>query len=160
MPNSYIAGLGHFIPERKVTNKDLEKIMDTTDEWIVERTGINSRHWADIEKDSTSNMGTRAALKALENADLKPADVDFIIFCTLSPDYSFPGGGVMVQEQLGIDTIGALDIRNQCSGFVYGLSVADQFIKSGMYKTVLVIGSEMHRIRQNNPRPKCFSNIW
>lgn len=144
MPNSYIAGLGHFIPERKVTNKDLEKIMDTTDEWIVERTGINSRHWADIEKDSTSNMGTRAALKALENADLKPADVDFIIFCTLSPDYSFPGGGVMVQEQLGIDTIGALDIRNQCSGFVYGLSVADQFIKSGMYKTVLVIGSEIH----------------
>jgi 3-oxoacyl-[acyl-carrier-protein] synthase-3 len=110
----------------------------------VERTGINSRHWADIEKDSTSNMGTRAALKALENADLKPADVDFIIFCTLSPDYSFPGGGVMVQEQLGIDTIGALDIRNQCSGFVYGLSVADQFIKSGMYKTVLVIGSEIH----------------
>jgi 3-oxoacyl-[acyl-carrier-protein] synthase-3 len=144
MPNSYIAGLGHFIPERKVTNKDLEKIMDTTDEWIVERTGINSRHWADIEKDSTSNMGTRAALKALENADLKSADVDFIIFCTLSPDYSFPGGGVMVQEQLGIDTIGALDIRNQCSGFVYGLSVADQFIKSGMYKTVLVIGSEIH----------------
>lgn len=144
MPNSYIAGLGHYIPERKVTNKDLEKIMDTTDEWIVERTGINSRHWADVEKDSTSNMGTRAALKALENADLKPADVDFIIFCTLSPDYSFPGGGVMVQEQLGIDTIGALDIRNQCSGFVYGLSVADQFIKSGMYKTVLVIGSEIH----------------
>jgi 3-oxoacyl-[acyl-carrier-protein] synthase-3 len=144
MPNSYIAGLGHYIPERKVTNKDLEKIMDTTDEWIVERTGINSRHWADVEKDSTSNMGTRAALKALENADLKPQDVDFIIFCTLSPDYSFPGGGVMVQEQLGIDTIGALDIRNQCSGFVYGLSVADQFIKSGMYKTVLVIGSEIH----------------
>jgi 3-oxoacyl-[acyl-carrier-protein] synthase-3 len=144
MPNSYIAGLGHYIPERKVTNKDLEKIMDTTDEWIVERTGINSRHWADVEKDSTSNMGTRAALKALENANLKPADVDFIIFCTLSPDYSFPGGGVMVQEQLGIDTIGALDIRNQCSGFVYGLSVADQFIKSGMYKTVLVIGSEIH----------------
>lgn len=144
MPNSYIAGLGHYIPERKVTNKDLETMMETTDEWIVERTGINSRYWADLEKDSTSNMGTRAALKALENADLKPEDVDFIIFCTLSPDYNFPGGGVLVQEQLNIDTIGALDIRNQCSGFLYGISVADQFIKSGMYKTVLVIGSEIH----------------
>lgn len=144
MPNSYIAGLGHYIPERKVTNKDLETMMETTDEWIVERTGINSRYWADLEKDSTSNMGTRAALKALENADLKPEDVDFIIFCTLSPDYNFPGGGVLVQEQLNIETIGALDIRNQCSGFLYGISVADQFIKSGMYKTVLVIGSEIH----------------
>ena len=144
MPNSYIAGLGHYIPERKVTNKELEAMMETTDEWIVERTGINSRHWADLEKDTTSNMGTKASLIALENANLKPADVDFIIFCTLSPDYNFPGGGVLVQEQLGLDTIGALDIRNQCSGFVYGLSVADQFIKSGMYKTVLVIGSEIH----------------
>ena len=144
MPNSYIAGLGHYIPELKVTNKELEAMMETTDEWIVERTGINSRYWADLEKDSTSNMGTKAALKALENANLKPADVDFIIFCTLSPDYNFPGGGVLVQEQLELDTIGALDIRNQCSGFIYGLSVADQFIKSGMYKTVLVIGSEIH----------------
>jgi len=144
MPNSYIAGLGHYIPEREVTNADLEKMMDTTDDWITERTGIKSRHWADLEKDSTSNMGTKAALKALENANLKPSDVDFIVFCTLSPDYYFPGGGVLVQEQLGIDTIGALDIRNQCSGFIYGLSVADQFIKSGMYKTILVIGSEIH----------------
>jgi 3-oxoacyl-[acyl-carrier-protein] synthase-3 len=144
MPNSYIAGLGHYIPENCVSNKDLEKIMDTTDAWIVERTGINTRYWADLEKDSTSNMGTKAARMALENAKLTPQDVDFIIFCTLSPDYNFPGGGVMVQEQLGIDTVGALDIRNQCSGFVYGISVADQFIKSGMYKTVLVIGSEIH----------------
>jgi len=144
MPNSYIAGLGHYIPENCVSNKDLEKIMDTTDAWIVERTGINTRYWADLEKDSTSNMGTKAARMALENAKLAPQDVDFIIFCTLSPDYNFPGGGVMVQEQLGIDTVGALDIRNQCSGFVYGISVADQFIKSGMYKTVLVIGSEIH----------------
>jgi len=144
MPNSYIAGLGHYIPENCVSNSDLEKIMDTTDAWIVERTGINTRYWADLEKDTTSNMGTKAARKALENAKLEPKDVDFIIFCTLSPDYNFPGGGVMVQEQLTIDNIGALDIRNQCSGFVYGISVADQFIKSGMYKTILVIGSEIH----------------
>ncbi len=144
MHHSTIAGLGHYIPERKVTNSDLEKMMETTDEWIVERTGINSRHWANLDTDSTSNMGTKAALMALENAKLTPSDVEFIIFCTLSPDYNFPGGGVMVQEQLGIGTIGALDIRNQCSGFLYGISVADQFIKSGMYKTVLVIGSEIH----------------
>ncbi len=144
MPNSTIAGLGHYIPKRKVTNSDLEKMMETTDEWIVERTGIKARHWADLDTDSTSNMGTKAALMALENAQLAPSDVEFIIFCTLSPDYNFPGGGVMVQEQLGLDTVGALDIRNQCSGFLYGLSVADQFIKTGMYKTVLVIGSEIH----------------
>jgi 3-oxoacyl-[acyl-carrier-protein] synthase-3 len=144
MPNSYISGLGTYIPEHCVTNKDLEKMMDTTDEWIIERTGINTRYWADLSKDTTSNMGTKAALKALENAKLEPKDIDFIIFCTLSPDFNFPGGGVLVQEQLGIDTIGALDIRNQCSGFVYGISVADQFIKSGMYKNILVIGSEIH----------------
>jgi len=144
MLNSYIAGLGHYIPERCVTNVDLEKLMDTSDAWIVERTGIHERHWADLDKDTTSNMGTKAALIALENAGLQASDVDFIVFCTLSPDYYFPGGGVMVQQQLGIDTIGALDVRNQCSGFVYGLSVADQLIKTGMYKTILVIGSEIH----------------
>lgn len=144
MYQSYIAGLGHYLPERVVTNKELESMMDTSDEWIVERTGIHTRRWADINVDSTSNMGTKAARMALENAGLKPEEVDFIIFCTLSPDYNFPGGGVLVQEQLGITTVGALDIRNQCSGFVYGLSVADQFIKTGMYSTILVIGSEIH----------------
>jgi 3-oxoacyl-[acyl-carrier-protein] synthase III len=145
MYTSRITGIGHYVPERVVTNKDLEKMMETTDEWIVERTGIHERRWIDpATGDSPSTMGTKASIKALEQAGLTPADVDFIIFATLSPDYYFPGPGVMVQDQLGIREVGALDVRNQCSGFVYGLSVADQFIKTGMYKTILVIGGENH----------------
>lgn len=145
MYSSRIAGIGHYVPDRVVTNQDLEKIMETTDEWIVERTGIHERRWIDpATDDSPSTMGTKAARKAIANAGLTPDDIDFIVFATLSPDYYFPGPGVMVQEQLGIREIGALDVRNQCSGFVYGLSVADQFVKTGMYKNVLVIGSENH----------------
>ena len=145
MYNSKIVGVGHYVPDNVVTNKDLEEIMDTSDEWIVERTGIRERRF--IEKgsgDAPSTMGTKAARIALEQAGLTPDDVDFIIFATLSPDYYFPGPGVMVQEQLGIKAIGALDVRNQCSGFIYAVSVADQFIKTGMYKNVLVIGAEWH----------------
>jgi len=144
MRNSKIVGLGRYIPEKVVTNDDLAKIMETSDEWIRERTGIQQRHYFELGKDTTSNMGTRAARMALENAGLSPDDVDFIIFATLSPDYDFPGSGVLVQRELGVKEIGALDIRTQCTGFVYGLSIADQFIKSGMYNTVLVIGSEIH----------------
>jgi len=145
MYNSKIVGVGHYVPERVVTNKDLEKMMDTSGEWIVERTGIHERRWIDpATDDAPSTMGTKAAKRALENANLTAEDVDFIIFATLSPDYYFPGPGVLVQKQLGIKEIGALDVRNQCSGFVYAISVADQFIKTGMYKNVLVIGSENH----------------
>ena len=143
MYQSYIAGTGHYLPENVVTNHDLSKVMDTTHEWIVERTGIHERRWFEEGKDTVSKMGTRAAQNALENAGMEAGDVDFIIFATLSPDYYFPGCGVLVQDQLGVDTIGALDVRNQCSGFVYGLSVADQFIRTGMYRTILVIGSEI-----------------
>jgi len=145
MYNSKIVGVGHFVPDNVVTNKDLEKLMDTSDEWIVERTGIKERRF--VEKgsgDSPSTMGTKAAKIALERAGLTADDVDFIVFATLSPDYFFPGPGVMVQDQLGIKNIGALDVRNQCSGFIYAVSVADQFIKTGMYKNILVIGSELH----------------
>ena len=144
MLQSRIVGAGHYLPDRVVTNFDLEKIMDTSDEWIKERSGIEERRFATFGVDTVANMGTKAALIALERAGLKPSDVDFIIFATLSPDYYFPGSGVLVQKELGINTIGALDIRNQCTGFVYGVSVADQFIKTGMYKTILVIGSEIH----------------
>jgi 3-oxoacyl-[acyl-carrier-protein] synthase-3 len=119
-------------------------MMDTNDEWIRERTGISERRWVVPGEDSTSGMGVKAARMALENANMKADEIDFIIFATLSPDYYFPGPGVQVQEALGIDTIGALDVRNQCSGFVYALSVADQYIKTGMYKNILVIGSELH----------------
>ena len=144
MKNARIVGLGRYLPERVVTNHDLAKIMDTSDEWIQERSGIKERRFFELGKDTTANMGTKASLMALENAGLQPDDVDFIIFATLSPDYNFPGSGVLVQDELGIKEVGALDIRNQCTGFVYGLSIADQFIKTGMYKTILVIGSEIH----------------
>lgn len=144
MYNSRIIGMGHYVPENVVINDDLSKLMDTSDQWIQERTGIHQRRWA-VKGDgnSTFSMGLKAAEKAINNAKIDKDDIDFIVFATLSPDYYFPGPGVQVQEALGIDTIGALDVRNQCSGFVYGLSVADQFIKTGMYKNILVIGSEL-----------------
>ncbi len=144
MLHSKIVGAGHYLPERVVTNKDLESLMDTSDEWIRERSGIEERRFATFGVDTTANMGTKAARIAIERAGMTPDDIDFIVFATLSPDYYFPGPGVTVQKELGIKTVGALDVRNQCSGFIYGLSVADQFIKTGMYKTILVIGSEIH----------------
>jgi len=145
MKRSKIAGIGYYVPDNVVTNADLEKLMDTTNDWIIERTGIKERRFADKAKGETpSTMGTKAALQAIERAGITKDDVDFIIFATLSPDYYFPGPGVLVQEQLEIKEIGALDVRNQCSGFIYSLSVADQFIKTGMYKNILVIGSELH----------------
>jgi len=144
MLQSKIVGIGHYLPERIVTNHDLEKLMDTSDEWIRERSGIEERRFATFGVDTVANMGTKAARIALDRAGLQPDDVDFIVFATLSPDYYFPGPGVTVQDELGIKTVGALDVRNQCSGFIYALSVADQFIKTGMYKTILVIGSEIH----------------
>ena len=143
MPNAIITGLGHYLPERVVTNAEMEKMIDTTDEWITERTGIKERRWFKPGFDTTSNMGTKAAQEALKDAGLSAEDIDFIIFATLSPDYNFPGCGVLVQQQLGIKEIGALDVRNQCSGFIYGLSVAEAYIKSGMYKNILLIGSEI-----------------
>ncbi|MEQ8473851.1 MAG: beta-ketoacyl-ACP synthase III [Marinoscillum sp.] len=145
MYTSHIKGIGHYVPDNVVTNKDLEQYMETTEEWIQERTGIQERRWIDpTTDDMPSTMGTKAAKMAIKNAGLTPEDIDFIVFATLSPDYYFPGPGVQVQELLGIKEIGALDVRNQCSGFIYGLSVADQFVKTGMYKNVLVIGSEYH----------------
>ena len=145
MYNSKITGLGYYLPENVVTNDDLSKFMDTTDEWIQERTGIKERRWIDPNTgDTTSTMGVKASKIAIERAGLKKDDIDFIIFATLSPDMYFPGGGVRVQDMLGIPTVGALDVRNQCSGFIYSISVADKFIKTGMYKNILVIGSENH----------------
>lgn len=144
MYHSKITGLGYYVPENVVTNEDLSKIMETTDEWIQERTGIKERRHVILEEDTTAGMGVKAAKIAIERAKIDKEAIDFIIFATLSPDYYFPGPGVMVQKMLGLPTIGALDIRNQCSGFVYALSVADQFIKTGMYKNILVIGSEVH----------------
>ena len=145
MYTSKITGLGHYVPENVVTNDDLSKLMDTNDAWIQERTGIKERrHIKKGDGNSTSVMGVKAATIALEEANLKPDDVDMIVFATLSPDMYFPGGGVEIQEMMNMRTIPALDVRNQCSGFVYAMSVADQFVKTGMNKNILVIGSENH----------------
>jgi 3-oxoacyl-[acyl-carrier-protein] synthase III len=144
MPLSKIAGIGHYVPKNIFTNKDLEKYMDTNDEWIQERTGIKERRYADRTNETTTTMAVQAAAIAIERAGITPQDIDFIVFATLSPDYYFPGCGVLLQRAMKMKEIGALDIRNQCSGFVYALSVADQFIKTGMYKNILVVGSEKH----------------
>ncbi len=145
MYRSKIAGLGFYVPENVVTNDHLSTMMDTNDEWIQERTGIQERRWAvPGTGDTTSTMGVKAAKIAIERSGMDKNDIDFIIFATLSPDYYFPGPGVQVQKELDIKTVGALDVRNQCSGFVYAISVADQFIKTGMYKNILVIGAELH----------------
>lgn len=143
MIQSKIAGVGHYVPEKVVTNFDLEKLMDTSDEWIRERTGIEERRFFDPEKDTVANMAATASKMALAHADTKVNEVDFIVFATITPDYFFPGSGVLLQRELGLEGIGALDIRNACSGFIYALSVADQFIKTGMYKNILVIGAEI-----------------
>ena len=144
MYHSKIAGLGYYVPENVVTNDDLSKIIDTNDEWIQERTGIQERRHIIKGEDTTTSMGVKAAKIAIERSGIAKEDIDFIVFATLSPDYYFPGPGVLVQRDLGLRTVGALDVRNQCSGFIYALSVADQYIKTGMYKNVLVIGSELH----------------
>ena len=145
MFTSRISGMGKFVPDNVVTNDDLSKIMDTNDAWIQERTGIKERrHIKKGDGNSTAMMGVKAAEIALERARISKDDIELIVFATLSPDYYFPGCGVQVQDIMGIHTCPALDVRNQCSGFIYALSVADQFIKTGMYKNVLVIGSENH----------------
>lgn len=144
MYNSRISGLGYYVPDNIVTNDDLTKVMETTDEWIQERTGIKERRHIKKGEDTTTTMGVKAARIAIERSGIDKDDIDFIVFATLSPDYYFPGPGVLVQRDLDIKTVGALDVRNQCSGFVYAISVADQFIKTGMYKNILVIGSEVH----------------
>lgn len=149
MFRSKIAGIGMYVPKNVVTNNDLKKYMDTSDEWIQERTGIKERRFADRTNETTTTMGVEASKIAIERAGITPEEIDFIVFATLSPDYYFPGCGVLLQRALQsgnirMKDVGALDVRNQCSGFVYALSVADQFIKSGMYKNILVVGAEKH----------------
>ena len=144
MLRSKIAGIGKYLPAHVVTNNDLLQYMDTSDEWIQERTGIKERRYAHRTEETTTTMGVEAAKIAIERAGITPQDIDFIVFATLSPDYYFPGCGVLLQRAMKMKEIGALDVRNQCSGFLYALSVADQFIRTGTYKNILVVGSEKH----------------
>lgn len=142
MFKTIITGTGHFVPERVVTNFDLEKEIETTDEWIRQRTGITRRHW--VEKGvGSSDLAVDAAHRAIEDAGIDKADIDFLIAATLSPDHYFPGIGVLVQSKLGLPPIGTLDIRDQCSGFIYALSVADQYIKTGTFKRILLVAAEV-----------------
>jgi 3-oxoacyl-[acyl-carrier-protein] synthase-3 len=135
---------GYYVPERRLLNDDLKQWWDTSDEWITERTGIKQRHWVEPGRQAGSDLALEAAKIALARASLKPGDIDCIVYATLSPDFFFPGGGVYLQRKLGIPGVPAIDIRNQCSGFLYGLSVADAWVRMGQYKRVLLVGAEVH----------------
>lgn len=140
---SKISGIGFYVPKQVIKNDAFTQYMDTSDTWIRERTGIEERRFFEEGKDTVSSMGAKAAQEALNIANLEASSIDMIVFATLSPDYNFPGSGVITARYLGLKNIPALDIRMQCSGFVYGLSIADQYIKTGNKKRILVIGSEI-----------------
>jgi 3-oxoacyl-[acyl-carrier-protein] synthase III len=143
MHRSRLLGIGMSVPSRVVTNHELATKMETSHEWIVERTGIEERHWVEPGEAGTE-LATKASREALSRAGLEPKDIDLIIYATLSPDFNFPGTAVFVQRALGLREIPCLDIRQQCTGFIYGLSIADAYIRTGAFKHVLVIGSEVH----------------
>lgn len=140
---STITGVGSYVPPRVVTNNDLAKFIETSDEWITQRSGIRERRWA-LPEQMNADLAREACEKAIASAGIDKSEIGLIVFATLNPDHFFPGNGVFLQEKMGMHGTPALDIRQQCSGFVYGLSVADQFIRSGMYRHVLVVGSEIH----------------
>jgi 3-oxoacyl-[acyl-carrier-protein] synthase-3 len=148
MSNPYISGTGFFLPPRIVTNDELSSYMDTTDEWIQERTGIKERRY--VEKGvGPSDLAIPATEQALKAAGLTVSDIDFIIFATSTPDFYAPGSGCVLQEKMGFNEIGALDIRVQCSGFIYGLSIAEQYIRTGNFKNILLIGAEVQSTAMN-----------
>ena len=142
MPNPHISGTGFYLPPRIVKNNELSNYMDTTDEWIQERTGIKERRY--VEKGvGSSDLALPATEQALAAARLQVRDIELIIFATSTPDFYAPGAGCLLQEKMGFNEIGALDIRVQCSGFIYGLSIAEQYIKTGTFKNILLIGAEV-----------------
>jgi len=142
MIRTEILGTGMYVPPRVVKNDDLSQMMDTSDEWIRQRTGIEQRYWAD-ENTATSDLAVEASKKALSNANVDKSEIDMIIAATLTPDHDFPGLACFVQKKLGIPGVPALDVRQQCTGFIYAMSIADQFIRSGMYKKILIVGAEL-----------------
>src|SRR3984957_12025525 len=144
MQRSAILGGGHYVPSPVVTNADLAKLMTTSDEWIVQRTGIRERRFIEHTGIGASDLAIPATQMALEHAGLQAKDVDAIIFATLSPDHNFPGSGCFLGHKLGLPGVPALDVRNQCTGFLYGLSIADAWIRAGVYRHILLVGAEVH----------------
>ncbi len=142
MPRTEVIATGCYVPARVVTNDDLARLMDTSDEWITQRSGIKTRRWV-APGETCSDLAYGATRVALDRAGLRPADLDCIIFCTTSPDHFFPGNGVFLERLLGLAGVPALDVRDQCSGFLYGLSVADAWIRTGQYRRVLLVGAEV-----------------
>lgn len=143
MRRSRILSTGRYLPPKVVTNHDLARVINTNDQWIQERSGIVERRYVEGEV-GASDLGFEAAKIAIERAGIKPSDIDMIIFATLSPDYTFPGSGCLLQQMLDIPGKAVVDVRNQCTGFLYGMSIADQFVKTGMFDRVLVVGAEVH----------------
>lgn len=145
MMHSRILGVGSYVPPGIVKNDDLKQWMETSDEWIQQRTGIQQRHWVEINSEiGNSDLAVQAVERALAAARVKKDEIEMIIYATLSPDVEFPGTACFLQAKLGLPGIAALDIRQQCTGFIYGLSIADQYIRTGFYKKILVVGSEVH----------------
>jgi len=144
MPRTEIISTGYHVPDRVVPNDELTQWWETSDAWIRERTGIERRHWVEGGEQAGSDLALEAAKRALESAGMEPGELDCIVYATLSPDYFFPGSGVFLQRKLGVRDIPALDIRNQCTGFIYGLSVADAWVRTGQYRRVLLVGAEVH----------------
>lgn len=161
MKTGLVKGIGHYVPERIVTNDEMTQYMDTSDKWIQERSGIKERRFFKEGEDTVSNMGAKAARKALEMAGMDVKEIDMIVFATLSPDYYFPGSGVLLERELGLEGIPAIDLRQQCSGFVYGISVAHQYIRTGMVNNVLVVGSEIQsNIFEMSTRGRDFAVLF
>ncbi len=154
MPRTEFISTGHHVPERVVRNEELTAYWDTSDEWIRERSGIETRHWVEPGGETGSDLALEAAKRALESADMSPSALDCIIYATLSPEHYFPGGGVFLQRKLGLSGVPALDVRNQCSGFLYGLSIADAWIRTGQYRRVLLVGAEVHSLALEYHRPE------
>jgi 3-oxoacyl-[acyl-carrier-protein] synthase III len=154
MPRTEFISTGFHVPERVVTNDELAESWNTSDEWIRERTGIEQRRWVKWGEESGSDLALEASRIALDRAGMEPGDLDCIVYATLSPDYFFPGSGVFLQRKLGVPGIPALDVRTQCSGFLYGLSVADAWIRAGQYRRILLVGAEVHSTGMNlDPDP-------
>ena len=143
MPHTEFIATAFHVPDRVVTNDELSRMMDTSDEWITQRSGIRTRHWVS-DGETGASLARAATLKALARASLQPSDLDCIVYCTCTPDHFEPGNGVFLERELGLTDIPAIDVRNQCSGFIYGLSVADAWIRTGQYRRVLLVGAEVH----------------